>query len=374
MFKDEILDKAKADQIINEEEALYLLKLDEGLEDIYFIANEVNESINGKLVSYVVNRNINFSNVCCIQCKFCGFYKRPDDPEAYRLSVDEIVRRATEFPDITEVCMQGGIDFELTLDYYIRIFKSIKEVRPDIHIHALSPMEIDYIATTNNLSIEDTYRILKDAGLDSTAGTAAEILVDDLRKQFSPYKINTNRWIEIIKTAHRVGLRTTATIMFGHIDNPESIIRHLEIIKNIQLETGGFTEFIPLPFVPFKTKLAKDFAIKYMISFEKVGLLYAVSRLYFRDIIPNIQTSWVKLGVENAIRALNMGCNDFSGVLHEENITKSAGGIYGEYLSIEEIRSAIRKAGKIPIQRDTLYNYLEEPSKLKIITEKGLSL
>jgi len=364
MFKDEILNKAKADQIINGEEALYLLKLNEDFEDIFSVANEVNESINGKLVSYVVNRNINFSNVCCIQCKFCGFYKRPDDPEAYRLSVDEIVRRATEFPDITEVCMQGGIDSELTLDYYIRIFKSIKEARPDIHIHALSPMEIDYIATTNNLSVEDTYRILRDAGLDSTAGTAAEILVDELRRQFSPYKINTQRWIEIIKTAHKVGLRTTATIMFGHIDNPESIMKHLEIIKNIQLETGGFTEFIPLPFVPFKTKLAKDFEIKDMISFEKVGLLYAVSRLYFRDIIPNIQTSWVKLGVENAIRALNMGCNDFSGVLHEENITKSAGGIYGEYLSIEEIRTAIRKAGKIPIQRDTLYNYLEESSKI----------
>ena len=364
MFKDKVLGKAKSNQFINEEEALFLLKLDKGLEDVFSVANEVNESINGKLVSYVVNRNINFSNICCIQCKFCGFYKNPGDPDAYRLSVEEIVKKAMEFAEITEVCMQGGIDSELTLDYYIRTFKAIKEARQDLHIHALSPMEIDYIATTNNLSIEDTYKTLRDAGLDSTAGTAAEILDDSLRMQFAPYKINTKRWIEIIKTAHRVGLRTTATIMFGHIDNPESIIKHLEIIKNIQLETGGFTEFIPLPFVPYKTKLARDFEIKDMISFKKVGLLYAVSRLYFRDIIPNIQTSWVKLGVENAIRALNMGCNDFSGVLHEENITKSAGGIYGEYLSVDEIRDAIKRAEKIPIQRDTLYNYLEEPSKI----------
>ncbi len=335
--------------------------------ELQVAANELNEQLHGSVVTYVINRNANFTNICNVGCTFCGFQRKPSDADAYIYSPGQIVQRLEASPGITEVCLQGGINPALSFDYYLDLVRSIKFRFPDIHIHAYSPMEIEAMHRSSGLSYRSVLLQLQEAGLDSIPGTAAEILVDEVRQRISGNKLSSATWEAIIRCAHGVGIRSTSTIMYGHIETWDHIQQHLERLRNIQLDTGGFTEFVPLAFIPYRNRLGRimnrsesteeqDFAHFETRSQEISQRLYSISRLYFGELIPNIQTSWVKLGVELAAQSLHWGCNDFGGTLYEESITRESGGTHGEVLRPEQIEAAIRNAGKTPQQRNTLYS------------------
>lgn len=356
---DHILTKALSLIPIEIEEARTLLEAPPSHDgEIFAAAAALNEKLHGDEVTYVVNRNVNFTNICSLRCRFCAFSRSAGEEGAYKLSAAEVAARVAGSPDITEVCLQGGINERLGIDYYIALLREVKLAKPQIHIHAFSPQEIDRLAKIFGCSLERLFEILMENGLDSMPGTAAEIFSHDVRRAIAPNKISAARWAEIVKTAHLSGIRTTATVMFGHIEKPSHIANHLGIIRDIQLETGGFTEFIPLPFIPYKTPLARDGLLKSIPSQNAILKVYAVCRLFFGFLLTNLQASWVKLGVEGAARALACGANDYGGTLYEENITKSAGGLHGEYMSPADIRAAIDAAGKMAAQRDTLYNLI----------------
>ncbi len=240
------------------------------------------------------------------------------------------------------------------------MLQEIKAKFPNIHIHAFSPMEIYYFSQKSGKSIAFTLESLIDCGLGSLPGTAAEVLDDQLREKICPGKVKVSTWVDIIKTAHKLGLKSTATILFGHLETPEQIAHHLEIIRQIQHETRGFTEFVPLPFVPFRTPLNKTLRNKGILPFYKIRLIHALFRIFFADSIPNIQASWPKLGLDRALQCVFSGVNDLGGTLYEENITKSAGGKYGEKVSLSQFHREIKRAGKIPQLRTTLYEFLDE--------------
>ncbi len=321
--------------------------------ETFRIADEIREKAVGDVVTFVVNRNINFTDICVNRCKFCAFRNR----RRYILTLDDIKRKVREALDYgcTEVCIQGGLLPNAGLDFYVSIIEAVREVSEDIHIHAFSPMEVYHMARNSGLSIKETLKELKGSGLDSMPGTAAEILDDDVRRQICPDKITTAQWIEIVTTAHKLGIPTTATMMFGHVESWEHRIRHLLIIKEIQRKTGGFTEFIPLPFMTKNNELGR--MVKGSSGFEDL-LVIAISRIILYPEIKNIQASWVKLGIKLAQVALHVGANDLGGTLMEENISKSAGATSGEFLPKEEMIRIIEAAGRIPRQRDTLYNLL----------------
>ncbi|MHA1272509.1 MAG: 7,8-didemethyl-8-hydroxy-5-deazariboflavin synthase subunit CofH [Promethearchaeota archaeon] len=314
------------------------------------------------VVTFIINRNINFTNICKQSCKFCSFSVSKDNKEAFTLSIEEIKKKVIEANNngCSEVCIQGGINPALKYDYYLNILKTVKNINNNIHIHAFSPQEIFYLSQLSGNSIEDTLKELKYNGLDSIPGTAAEILVDDIRRIICPNKITTTQWIEIIKIAHECGIPTTSTIMYGHIEDIKDRAKHLEIIRDIQKETNGFTEFVPLPFVKEKPILSrlKEHPLKPSYGIDDLRL-FSAARLYFNNFIDNIQCSWVKLGPKFAQISLYYGVNDFSGTLMEENISKSAGAEYGEYLPAEEIIKIIKSCGKRPAQRDTLYDIIK---------------
>ncbi|MBI4317917.1 MAG: 5-amino-6-(D-ribitylamino)uracil--L-tyrosine 4-hydroxyphenyl transferase CofH [Chloroflexi bacterium] len=327
--------------------------------DIFAAADTLRRELVGDVVTYVVNCNVNFTNICVANCLFCGFCRKHTDADAYVFSMDTVFEKLERAIGLgaTETCMQGGLNPHLDLDFYTNLLRAIKQRFPALHIHAFSPMEVWTMSQRSGLAVEEVLRHLKDSGLDSIPGTAAEILVDDVRRQICPNKLSTAEWIQVITTAHRIGIRTTATMMFGHIEGWPERIRHLEVIRNIQLETGGFTEFVMLPFVSFNTRLAHRYRLG-PISLEEVLKVNAYSRLFFGKDLVNIQNSWVKIGVEGAIRSLSCGANDFGGTLMEENISRSAGADHGQFLTREEIEAAIRRAGRIPMERDTLYNLI----------------
>jgi FO synthase subunit 2 len=358
-----ILEKALNSEEITSQEALKLLKVT-GKE---FIALQITADTicfekKQNVVTFVVNRNINFTNICHQGCKFCTFSVPITSEEGFLLSIEEIKEKVKEayIINCSEVCIQGGIHPKLQFDYYLDLLKVVKNANPKIHIHAFSPQEIYYISKLSGNSIEHTLKILKDNGLDSIPGTAAEILVDKVRKIICPNKLNTSKWIEVISTAHKLGIPTTSTMMYGHIEDLEDRITHLEILRKIQQKTHGFTEFVPLPFVKEKPLLSRlrDFPLKPSYGMADLKL-FCVARIYFNNYIDNIQCSWVKLGPKFAQASLNYGVNDFSGTLMEESISKSAGAGFGEYLSPEEIIKIIKNAGKKPAQRDTLYNIIK---------------
>lgn len=356
MKLEEILLKAYEGKRISEEEALELFKV-ENFSDILkigIIADKIRERVVGNIVTYVKNRNINYTNICVNSCKFCAFRRRDG---GYTLTIEEIIKKVDEAVKLgaKEVCIQGGINPSLDFDYYERMLREIKR-RYNIHIHAFSPMEIYHISKISGLSIYETLKYLREVGLDSMPGTAAEILDDEIRKIICPEKIDTKTWIEIIKTAHKLGIKTTATILYGHIENYEHVVKHLSIIRKIQDETNGFTEFIPLAFIHKRTELYKMGSRPGPSSVYDIKI-YAISRI-FLDNIKNIQASWVKLGRKMAQLMLNFGANDLGGILIEENISRAAGAVY-EFLSEEEIREMIIQIGRIPKERDTLYNILE---------------
>ncbi len=358
-----ILKKGINSEEISPEEALELLKVT-GKEFLALqsVADQICLEKTDNVVTFVVNQNINFTNICYQKCKFCSFSVSKTDPMGYLLSIDQIREKveASYRLKCSEVCIQGGINPDLTFDYYLDILKMVKDIDNRIHTHAFSPEEAFHMSELYGNTIENTLKELKKAGLDSMPGTAAEILVDNIRKIICPNKISSNQWIEIITTAHKLGIPTTSTIMYGHIETLEERIRHLEILRDIQRETDGFTEFIPLPFIKEKPVLSRlqEHPLKACYGMDDLKL-FCVARIFFNNFIDNVQCSWVKLGPKFAQSSLNYGVNDFSGTLMEENISKSAGANYGECLKQEEIIALIKNAGKKPAQRDTLYNIMQ---------------
>jgi len=332
---------------------------DVNLEALRQAAQRVNAAMNGNRVTYIVNRNLNFTNVCSVGCRFCGFARPKGSGEDYTLTADEVVERLAATPHVSEVCMQGGINPELDYSYYRNLIRRVHEAFPAIHIHAFSPQEIHRMTELTGRTAREILSDLVACGLGSIAGTAAEILDDRLRSTICPNKISSARWEEIIRAAHGLGMRFPATIMFGHIETPREHAAHLDFIRRIQQDTGGFTEFIPLPFVPYRTRLGRECHVSEMISLDYLKRFYAVCRLVFGDLLGNLQVSWVKLGVDNALTLLDWGANDFGGTLHEENITRSAGGRHGVALTVEQIRGAIEHAGRRPVRRDTQYRLYE---------------
>ncbi len=328
------------------------------------VADELRKRRVGDIVTYVVNRNINFTNVCIKQCGFCAFSRDFREEEGYFLPTDEIVRRAKEARSLgaTEVCVQAGLPPDMDADTYENICRAIKGQVGDIHIHGFSPEEVLYGATRSGVSIKEYLLRLKDAGVNSLPGTAAEILDQAMRDKISPGRISVNKWVEVIKTAHKIGIPSTSTIMFGHLESPEDRVRHMALIREIQKETGGFTEFVPLNFIHTEAPMYKEnlhHGIRNGADGSDVLLMHAVSRIMLNNYINNIQTSWVKEGAGMAQLVLSWGANDFGGTLINESISTAAGAGHGQLLKPKEIRQLIRQAGKIPAQRATSYKIIK---------------
>jgi FO synthase len=329
------------------------------------VADELRRRTVGESVSYVVNRNINYTNQCYFRCGFCAFSKGPrslnlrGDP--YLLEIHEVAFRAKEAWErgATEVCLQGGIHPQFTGAFYEEVVAATKEAAPGIHVHGFTPLEVWQGAETLGISIEQFLVRLRDAGLGTLPGTAAEILDDRVRAHLCPDKIKTAQWAYVMETAHRVGLRSTATIMFGHIDDPGSWANHLEVIRSIQRRTGGFTEFVPLPFVHMAAPIYLQGRARPGPTWDETVLIHAVARLAFDGLIPNIQGSWVKLGLGGAARLLRAGCNDLGGTLMDENISRAAGADHGQVVEPADLERTARSVGRLPVRRNTLYEVLE---------------
>jgi FO synthase len=324
-------------------------------------ADRLRAAMCGDEVSYVVNRNINYTNVCTYKCRFCAFSKGRTHADlrgpAYDLPVEEIQRRVVEAwqRGATEVCMQGGIHPAYDGNTYVRIVDSVKAAVPGMHVHAFSPLEVSHGARTLGLDVETFLRKLKHAGLGTLPGTAAEILDDEVRAVLCPDKLSTAEWLDVMATAHRIGLRTTATIMFGHVESPVHWARHLLRIRDLQQRTGGFTEFVPLPFVAMEAPIYVKGAARRGPTFRECLLMHAVARLALNPLIPNIQASWVKLGPLGVAACLNAGANDVGGTLMNESITRAAGAIHGEEFAPAQMDQLIRDAGRLAMQRTTGY-------------------
>jgi FO synthase len=356
------LERALAGEVLGEADVVHLFGArGEAFDAVCQAADELRQRVNGDTVSYVVTRNINYTNVCYFRCQFCAFSKgkltenlrgRP-----YDLDLPEIQRRVEEAWDrgATEVCMQGGIHPEYTGATYLGICRAIKEVVPDIHIHAFSPLEIWQGAKTLGCTVPDFLGELKVAGLSSLPGTAAEILDDEVRAVICPDKIKTGQWLEVMEAAHAVGLRSTVTIMYGHVDRYEHWARHLLRIRALQARTAGFTEFVPLPFVPMETPIYLKGRARRGPTYREAVLMHAVARLVLHPVITNIQTSWVKMGTGGAAACLNAGSNDLGGTLMNESITRAAGAVHGQEMPPESMEALIRSLGREPRQRTTLY-------------------
>ena len=361
----EILNKALSEKEITSEEGLILYQ-SEGIDFhlVGLVADEIRKRRVGNLVTYVVNRNINFTNVCIKQCGFCAFSRDFREEEGYFLPTEEIVRRAKEAHQLgaTEVCIQAGLPPDMKGDLYESICIAIKKEIPDIHIHGFSPEEVLYGATRSNSSIEEYLKRLKDSGVNTLPGTAAEILDQKIRDKISPGRISVNDWIKIIKYAHKIGIKTTSTMMFGHVESLKDRVDHIAKIREIQKETKGFTEFVPLDFIHseapmFKHQLHQD--IKQGGSGKDVLLTHAIARIMLNNQIDNIQMSWVKEGQKMSQLLLMWGANDFGGTLINESISTSAGSEHGQLLRPREIKRVVREIGRIPAERDTEYSILK---------------
>ena len=321
----------------------------------------------GDEVSYVVNRNINFTNICYVGCSFCGFSRHKHEADAYERGLDDIVERAQQAWErgASEVCIQGGIHPNKDGFWYREILEAIKSVLPDMHIHAFSPEELHFgVQKADGMSLRDYLVMLRDAGLGSIPGTAAEILDDEIRRQLSPRKLKTARWLEIVRTAHEVGLRSSSTLMYGHIEGVEHVAAHLETLRDLQKETGGLTEFVPLGFIHSKTRLYLEQGSRPGSSMPEDLKLVAVARLFLRPWIKNIQVSWVKMGHKLAQMGLLSGANDFGGTLMEESISHAAGSEHGDHLEAQEIERLIRELGRTPYERTTTYARRAAPARV----------
>ena len=366
----DILNKALSEKEISAEEGLALYN-SEGI-DFHLVgmaADELRRRRVGNIVTYVVNRNINFTNVCIKQCGFCAFSRDFREEEGYFLPTEEIVRRAKEAHQLgaTEVCIQAGLPPDMEGDLYENICRAIKKEIPDIHIHGFSPEEVLYGATRSNTSIEEYLKRLKDAGVNTLPGTAAEILDQELRDKISPGRISVKDWIEVIKTAHKIGINTTSTMMFGHLETAKHRVDHIAKIREIQKETRGFTEFVPLDFIASEAPMYKNQlheGIRQGGSGKDVLLTHAISRIMLNNYIDNIQMSWVKEGQKMSQLLLMWGANDFGGTLINESISTSAGSEHGQLLRPKEIKRTVREIGRIPAERNTNYKILRKFEKL----------
>ncbi|MBV8906943.1 MAG: 5-amino-6-(D-ribitylamino)uracil--L-tyrosine 4-hydroxyphenyl transferase CofH [Acidobacteriia bacterium] len=321
------------------------------------VADELRRRAVGDRITYVVNRNLNFTNVCIVGCAFCGFGRGADAPDAYFHSTHTLVAKSVEAVErgATEVCIQGGLPKDLDGYYYVQLLRAIKARLPGLHVHAYSPMEITYGVEKTRLPLREYLVMLKEAGLNSIPGTAAEILDDEVRRSLSPNKLKVRQWIEIVRTAHSLGIPTTSTMMYGHTERPEHWVKHLLLLRDIQKDTGGFTEFVPLGFIHSQTKLFQSGRARAGHSIREDLTVHALSRVMLDGHIRNIQVSWVKLGFQDSLACLEAGANDFGGTLMEESISKAAGANFGEYVSPGEFRAMIRTIGRIPAERATSY-------------------
>jgi 7,8-didemethyl-8-hydroxy-5-deazariboflavin synthase CofH subunit len=327
------------------------------LDALVAVADHLRRETAGDAITYVVNRNINFTNVCFVGCSFCGFGRGPGAADAYSLSPEHVARKAVEAWErgATEVCIQGGLPRDLDGFFYRDILRAIKRAIPAMHVHAFSPMEISYGVDKTGMPLQDYLRMMKDEGLGSIPGTAAEILDDRVRQELSPNKLPVARWVQTITTAHELGIPTTSTMMYGHVEEPADWVRHILLLRTIQRRTGGFTEFVPLGFIHEKTRLFKHGGARAGAGPDEHLRVHALARVLLHGAIQNIQVSWVKLGFEISLGCLNAGANDFSGTLMEENISKAAGATHGEYVSPQEFRRLIRSIGRVPAERTTTY-------------------
>ncbi len=357
-----VLARATAGETLGERDIVTLFQArGDAFDLVCETADRLRREVNGDTVSYVVTRNINYTNICYFRCQFCAFSKgklsenlrgRP-----YNLDMDEIVRRCEEAWErgATEVCLQGGIHPEYTGATYLGVVRAIKAAVPGLHVHAFSPLEIWQGAKTLGRTLPDYLAELRDAGLSSLPGTAAEILDDEVRAIICPDKVKTAEWLEVMEAAHNVGLRATVTIMYGHVDRYEHWARHLLRVRALQARTGGFTEFVPLPFIPMEAPISLKGGARLGPTYREAVLMHAVGRLALHPLIPNIQTSWVKLGADGAAACLNAGCNDLGGTLMNESISRAAGASFGQEMPPEDMEQLIRSLGRTPRQRTTLY-------------------
>ena len=356
------LEKVLAGNDLGFEEGLTLAGVDgSDLLALVKVADELRRRVVGDRITYVVNRNLNFTNVCIVGCAFCGFSRGADSPDAYFHSTDTLVAKSVEAVELgaTEVCIQGGLPKDLNGYYYLELLKAIKSRLPELHVHAYSPMEITYGTEKTRLPLREYLLMLKEAGLNSIPGTAAEILDDRVRKSLSPNKLKVQQWIDVIRTAHSLGIPSTSTMMYGHTESPEDWVRHILLIREIQKETHGFTEFVPLGFIHSHTNLFQIGGARAGHSEREDLLVHSLSRVLLNGYIPNIQVSWVKLGFDQSLACLEAGANDFGGTLMEESISKAAGANFGEYVSPGEFRAMIRTIGRIPVERATTYKFLK---------------
>jgi len=345
--------------VLSREQCLLLANAEgDDLLGLLAAADALRSELVGNIVTYVVNRNINFTNICFVGCKFCAFSRGPRESDTYFLNPEQVAHKAIEAARIgaTEVCIQGGLPHGLQPFYYRDILRAVKDAVPSMHIHAFSPMEIVYGTELTGMPVHDYLSMLRDNGLDTLPGTAAEILDDDVRFVLSRNKLSTDQWTQVIRTAHRCGIRTTSTLMYGHIETTEHWVKQLLLLRGIQNETGGFTEFVPLGFVHQNTLLFHQGLSRTGPTMAEHLKIHALGRILLAGSINNIQVSWVKLNRKLSQLCLHAGANDYGGTLMEENISREAGATAGQYTSSDDFQALILEAGRIPAERNTVYS------------------
>jgi len=368
---EKVLEKQNADCLNDDERSALAHASGADLFALLVAGNTLRRDLAGNIVTYVVNRNINFTNICFVGCKFCAFSRGPREADSYFHSLEDMARKAREAWALgaTEVCIQGGLPHDLPPFYYRDILRAVKNATPAMHIHAFSPMEIVYGVELTGLPLRDYLLMLRENGLDTLPGTAAEILDDEVRHVLSRNKVSVAQWQEVIRTAHSCGIPTTSTLMYGHMETPEHWVRQLAMLRQIQSETGGFTEFVPLGFVHQNTLLFHQGLSRPGPTLEEHLKIHALARILLAGSIDNIQVSWVKLNREVSQLCLQAGANDYGGTLMEENISREAGSTAGQYTSPEDFQELILQLGRIPAERNTTYSRI----KIKVPMESALA-
>jgi FO synthase len=376
----EILDRVLESQdgrVLSREECLQLAEAEgDDLIALLAAADTLRREITGNLVTYVVNRNINFTNICFVGCKFCAFSRGPREEDSYFHSLEDMARKTREAWDLgaSEVCIQGGLPRDLPPFYYRDILRAVKAAVPQMHTHAFSPMEIVYGVELTGMSLRDYLLMLRENGLDTLPGTAAEILDDSIREVLSRNKLSSAQWQDVIRTAHECGIRSTSTMMYGHMETTEHWVNQMLLLRGIQKDTGGFTEFVPLGFVHQNTLLFAQGLARSGPTLAEHLKVHALARILLAGSIQNIQVSWVKLNRKLSQLCLHAGANDYGGTLMEENISREAGATAGQYTSPEEFQSLILEAGRIPAERNTTYSRIRIMAQLEPATTEHVEV